>query len=34
LSEFERTDLVRNLPCGHLFHSEVGGKGREGGKAG
>ncbi|GAB5029565.1 ring finger protein [Nannochloropsis oceanica] len=22
LSDFERTDLVRKLPCGHLFHSE------------
>ena len=40
LSEFERTDLVRKLPCGHLFHSEVrlkkGGRegGREGGRVG
>ena len=31
LSEFERTDLVRKLPCGHLFHSEVREGGREGG---
>lgn len=34
LSDFERTDLVRKLPCGHLFHSEVGMEkgGREGEK--
>lgn len=23
LTDFERTDLVRKLPCGHVYHSEV-----------